>query len=92
MITANAALDMMRSHEWVKKFPWRHIEKLAKLAEEGHFEPGTVLFHQGDLAGRFYVIVSGTVGMTRPARTNYLIAQVVMRARRSGGTHLLAKE
>lgn len=52
MITANAALDMMRSHEWVQGLPWHHIEKLAKLAEERHFEPSAVLFHQGDLRDR----------------------------------------
>jgi CRP-like cAMP-binding protein len=77
MISATVVLETMGSHEWVQKLSWHHIEKLAKLAEERSFEPGEVLFQQGDRADRFYVIVSGTVGMALPGRANSFIAQVV---------------
>ena len=80
MISANVVLDAMCSHEWVQRLPRQHIEKLAKLAEEKDFEPGDVLFHQGDRADIFYVIVSGTVGMklTLPWNANSVIAQIVI--------------
>jgi CRP/FNR family transcriptional regulator, cyclic AMP receptor protein len=84
MISTKVAWDTMSSLAWVQKLPWHNIEKLAKLAEERHFEPGEVLFHQGDLADRFYVIISGTVGMTLPARANSLIAQVVIECEEIG--------
>jgi CRP-like cAMP-binding protein len=80
MISANVVVDAMSSHEWVQRLPRQHIEKLAKLAEEKDFELGDVLFHQGDRADLFYVIVSGTVGMklALPSNANSLIAQVVI--------------
>lgn len=80
MISADVVLDAMSSHEWIQKLPGQHIERLARLAEEKDFEPGDVLFHQGDRADLFYVIVSGTVGMqlTLPWNANSLIAQVVI--------------
>jgi len=38
-----------------------HLCKLAGLALEARFDPGHVIFHQGDLTGFFYLIVSGFV-------------------------------
>ena len=91
MISVNVALDTMRSYEWVQRLPRHHIEKLARLAEERHFEPGEVLFHQGDLADLLYVIVSGTVGMTLPWRANRLIAQVVIACEEIGWDALIGE-
>ena len=48
MMSANVVLDAISSHEWVQRLPGQHIEKLAKLAEEKDFEPGDVLFRQGN--------------------------------------------
>ena len=78
MISVNVALDAMRSYEWVQRLPRHYIEKLARLAEVRHFEPGEVLFHEGAFADLFYVIGSGSVGMTLPWRENRLIAPVVI--------------
>jgi CRP-like cAMP-binding protein len=77
MSSANIVLDAMSSHEWVQRLPRQHIEKLARLAEEKDFELGDVLFHQGDRADLFYLIISGTVGMklTLPWNANSLIAR-----------------
>jgi len=38
-----------------------HLHKLAGLALEARFERGHVVFHQGELTGFFYLIVSGAV-------------------------------
>jgi CRP/FNR family transcriptional regulator, cyclic AMP receptor protein len=40
-----------------------HIHKLAGLALEAQFDPGHVIFHEGDLKNRLYVILSGTVAL-----------------------------
>ncbi len=39
----------------------RQIEVLASLAMEVHFEPGQLIFRQGDPANRFYLILQGRV-------------------------------
>ena len=38
-----------------------HLCKLAGLALEARFDSGHVIFHQGDLTGFFYLIISGSV-------------------------------
>jgi CRP-like cAMP-binding protein len=63
MISASVAVAMS-NHKWVRELPQHHIEMLARLAEEKYFEPGEVLYYQGDSEDRLYMIVSGTVGMT----------------------------
>jgi CRP-like cAMP-binding protein len=71
------ALELMHNHKWVQKLPW-DLKKLANLALDRHFEPDEVLFHQGDLADRFYVIASGTVGMTLSLSGSIFIAQAIV--------------
>jgi CRP/FNR family cyclic AMP-dependent transcriptional regulator len=39
----------------------RHIRVLAGCACRIHFERGTVIFHQGEIANRFYLIEEGTI-------------------------------
>jgi CRP-like cAMP-binding protein len=73
MISANVALNAMRNHTWVQGLGRNHIETLAELAEEKHFETGEVLYHQGDLADRLYMIVSGTVGLALSWRANAMV-------------------
>jgi CRP/FNR family cyclic AMP-dependent transcriptional regulator len=74
MIIANVALNA----EWVRDLPRHDIEVLARLAEEKHFEPFEVLFHHGELADRFYMIVSGTVALTLPWKANSFIVQTII--------------
>jgi CRP-like cAMP-binding protein len=78
MTSANLVADTLSNHEWAQKLPWEQIEILAKLAEEKHFQQGEVLFQLGDIADQFYVIASGTVGMTLPWNANTFIAQAVI--------------
>ena len=39
----------------------RHIRVLASCACRIHFEKGTIIFHQGETANRFYLIDEGTI-------------------------------
>jgi CRP-like cAMP-binding protein len=61
MIKPDAALSVLRGHQWIHNFPWQHIEILAGLAEEVHFVPGATIFRQGELSDIFYLITGGTV-------------------------------
>jgi len=40
-----------------------HVHKIAGLALEALFDPGHVIFHEGDEKNRLYVILSGTVAL-----------------------------
>ena len=61
MIKPDAALSVLRGHQWIHNFPWHHLETLASLAEEVHFAPGDTIFRQGELSDIFYMITGGTV-------------------------------
>jgi CRP-like cAMP-binding protein len=92
MITANVAVDAMRNHEWVQELPRRHIETLAELAEEKHFEAGEVLYRQGDFSDRLYMIVSGTVGLTLSWRAHVVAMGETVIAGEEFGWCALIKE
>jgi len=46
-----------------------HIHKLAGLALEAQFDPGHVVFHEGDERNRLYLILSGSV-LLKPETEN----------------------
>jgi CRP/FNR family cyclic AMP-dependent transcriptional regulator len=41
----------------------RHVRLLADCAMRSHFHPGEVIFREGEVANRFYLIVHGKVGL-----------------------------
>ena len=45
------------------------LEELGRIAEEVETQPGTVLTHEGRHEGYFFVVVSGSVRITRGDRT-----------------------
>lgn len=57
----DAALAALHAHPWIHNFPWQHLETLANLAEEVHFEPGHTIFQQGQPSDSFYFINGGEV-------------------------------
>ena len=66
MTVNDALLDAISSvdrghHGLLRGLDPHHLHKLAGLALEARFERGHVVFHQGDLTGFFYLIVSGSV-------------------------------
>jgi CRP-like cAMP-binding protein len=66
----HAMLEQMNPHELKKAIaamPFfkgmndRHIRVLASCACRIHIEKGTIIFHQGETANRFYLIQDGTI-------------------------------
>jgi CRP-like cAMP-binding protein len=51
-------------HPFLKGFTPEQLDHLARLAKLRDFEPGDLIFKQGDPAGAFYLIVWGTVSLT----------------------------
>jgi CRP-like cAMP-binding protein len=74
---------LLREHPFTKGFWPEHIVRLAAMASEVHFEPGELIFHEGDHSSFFYVLVSGNVALEvispgRPVRVSTLIAGEVL--------------
>lgn len=60
----NATLQaMLKKHPFVEAFEPAHVELLATLAKEVHFERDHVIFHEGDECLEFYMIVSGLIAL-----------------------------
>ena len=56
-------LNMLRHHPFVADFEPRHIERLANVAKEVHYERDQILFREGDECSEFYRIVNGLVAL-----------------------------
>ena len=56
-------MEMLRHHPFVAEFEPKHVEKLATLAKEVHFERDQILFREGDECSEFYLIVNGLVAL-----------------------------
>jgi CRP-like cAMP-binding protein len=75
---ANEALvAVLGKQPFVEEFQPPHIEKLATLAKEAHFERDHVLFHEGDECHDFYLIVKGRVALEIEAPGHTLRVQTL---------------
>ena len=54
----------LTEHPFLKGFSADHLKTLVQYAMPVQFESGEVLFREGDLANRFYLICSGRVELT----------------------------
>jgi CRP-like cAMP-binding protein len=59
----SATLAALRECAFFEELQPRHMEKLMSLGSELHYEKDEIVFHEGERAGLFYVIVSGRVGI-----------------------------
>lgn len=55
-------LDVAR-HPFLRGLNQKHWEALAACAMRIHFEPGDLIFRQGDPANRFYLLIKGKVAV-----------------------------
>lgn len=61
-MTANdQLLEAVSNHGLLKDLDPHHLQRLAGLALEASFDPGHIVFHEGDESAYFYLIVSGSV-------------------------------
>jgi CRP-like cAMP-binding protein len=50
-------------HSFLTGMSPQHLEALADCAMEAEFAPGELIFHEGDMANRFYLIQKGRVAL-----------------------------
>lgn len=78
-----AISDLLRDHSFCGGFWPEHVAKLAGLASEARFQPGELIFHEGDHSSLFYLLVSGNVALEvvspgHPLRISTLVAGEVL--------------
>jgi len=60
---AEVSADRLRAVPLFENLDMALLENIAGQFTAGHFEPGQVIFHQGDPGRRFYIIVRGKVAV-----------------------------
>lgn len=64
----NVAEIAIAEHPFLKGFTSRNLQILADSAMHVEFETGQIIFQEGDLANRFYLIESGKVALETPEK------------------------
>lgn len=63
MIKSRNLVEPLKEHAFVSGFRPAHIDRLAAMAHEVHFERDQVIFREGDESSFFYLILSGKVAL-----------------------------
>jgi CRP/FNR family cyclic AMP-dependent transcriptional regulator len=58
-----AALEEIAQHPFLRGLRQEHLEALAQCAMRLRFKAGHVIFHEGDPANRFYLLIKGKVAL-----------------------------
>ena len=74
---------LLQEHSFTKGFWPEHIARLAGMAAEVRFQPGDLIFHEGDHSSLFYLLIEGNVALEvispgRPVRISTLMAGEVL--------------
>jgi CRP-like cAMP-binding protein len=82
-MSSDTATGLLREHPFTKGFWPDHIERLAAMAAEVRFQPGELIFHEGDHSSLIYLLISGNVALEvtspgRPVRVATLVEGEVL--------------
>jgi CRP/FNR family transcriptional regulator, cyclic AMP receptor protein len=74
---------ILQDHSFCRGFWPDHVVRLASMASEARFQPGELIFREGDHSSFFYLLVSGNVALEvvppgRPVRVATLVAGEVL--------------
>lgn len=69
-----ALLEAIAKHPFLKGLHARHLEKLADAAMFKEFAADELIFREGDMANRFYLILDGKVALETKEREQEAIA------------------
>jgi CRP/FNR family cyclic AMP-dependent transcriptional regulator len=79
----NEMVAALRRHPFDKDFAAPHVERLAALAREAHFDREQLIFREGDEWSKFYLIIDGRVALEMATPEGPLRVQTL-----SGGDEL----
>jgi CRP/FNR family transcriptional regulator, cyclic AMP receptor protein len=74
---------LLKEHPFCQSFWPDHVARLGAMASEVQFEPGEVIFQEGDHSSFFYLLISGNVALEvvapgHPVRVATLVAGEVL--------------
>jgi CRP/FNR family transcriptional regulator, cyclic AMP receptor protein len=64
-------------HPFLEGMEWKHLEALAEFAMPTRFAAGELIFREGDIANRFYLIKSGRVELGVSTGDGQFLAQTI---------------
>jgi CRP/FNR family transcriptional regulator, cyclic AMP receptor protein len=70
-------LPVLQKHPFVADFSPAHVDLLATLARQVHFDQGQVIFHEGDDYSVFYLLGEGMVALELEAPDHVLRVQTL---------------
>ncbi len=70
-------LSVLKAHPFVATFGAAHLQRLAAMAQQVHFEEGRIIFHEGDDYGIFYLLGEGMVALELEAPGQVLRVQTL---------------
>jgi CRP/FNR family cyclic AMP-dependent transcriptional regulator len=88
-MTRETLLAVLHKHPFVEEFQPEHLERLAELAQEVHFDRDAVVFHEGDDTHDFYLIVKGRVALEIEAPDHTFRVQTLTAGDELGWSSLL---
>ncbi|HYW43963.1 MAG TPA: Crp/Fnr family transcriptional regulator [Bryobacteraceae bacterium] len=62
-MTTDTVTALLLEHPFVKGFWPDHVARLAAMASEVRFQPGELIFQEGDHSSLFYLLISGNVAL-----------------------------
>ncbi len=72
-----ALLAVLKRHPFVAEFRPEHVQRLADLAQQVHFDEGQVIFKEGDDYSVFYLLGEGMVALEIEAPGQVLRVQTL---------------
>ncbi len=75
--------ELLAQHPFTRGFWPEHVARLAAMASEAAFEPGELIFREGDHSSFFYILIEGNVALEilspgRPLRVSTLTGGEVL--------------
>jgi CRP-like cAMP-binding protein len=89
-MTLEACIEVLKEHPFLQEFRLADIEKLAALAQQVTFAPDEVIFREGAVHPRFYLLLSGRVALEVPIHGRVLRVQTLGPGEELGWSSMVA--
>jgi CRP-like cAMP-binding protein len=74
---APAGLEEVAEHPFLAGLNASHLKALADCAMRIHFSAGDIIFHEGDPANRFYLLIKGKVSLETARDEKHVTVQTI---------------